>query len=57
VRCPGVVSADNAPLRIVPQRGKITEHGIESSANKHGAILHEDVARSNFADDAGHLRP
>jgi len=36
VRCAGVVSADNSPRRIIPQRGKVTEHDIESSGNKEG---------------------
>jgi predicted RNA methylase len=52
-----MVRSDNSPLRIEPKRGKVTEHGIESSGNKEWAILHEDVSRSNFADDAGKLRP
>jgi hypothetical protein len=36
VRCSGMVRSDNSPPRIVPQRGKVTEHDIESSGNKQG---------------------
>ena len=57
VRRSGVSSSQHSPPRIVPQRGKVTEDHGKSSANKERAVLHEDEARSNLADDARHLSP
>lgn len=47
----------NAPFRIEPQRGKVAKHSVESSKSEHWGILHEHVAGSYFANDAGHFFP
>jgi hypothetical protein len=41
----------------MPESGQITEDSPEYSRNEHWAVLHEDVARSNLANDARHLSP
>lgn len=57
VRSSGVACPYNAPLRIEPQRGKVSEDDIESP-NKEGCdVLHEDVPGSNLANDAREVNP
>jgi hypothetical protein len=53
----GGVCSDNSPPRIVPQRGKVTQHSVESSGNKDGAVFNECVLGLYFANDAGELTP
>lgn len=57
VRGAGVDRSQHAPSRVIPQRGKITEDSGKSSVNKSWAVFHEDVTRSNFADNARHVSP
>jgi len=53
----GGVCSDNSPPRIIPQRGKVTQHPVESSGNKDGAVLNECVPGSYFPNDSGKLTP
>jgi hypothetical protein len=57
VRGANVASSQHVPSRIVPERGQVTEHDIESAISEIWAVLHESVDRSNFANDASELRP
>src|SRR5258708_106105 len=46
------------PLRIEPQRGKISEYAIKSSSRSEAwHILKEYEGRLDFADDSGDGRP
>jgi hypothetical protein len=57
MRSSDIDSSHNSPSRIIPHRGKVSKHSVESSNSKHWAVLHEDVAWSNFANDSGKLTP
>ena len=57
VRSSGLLRAVHAPLRIEPHRGQIPENSVEPPSIEHCGVLHEDVAWSHFANDAGHLEP
>jgi len=57
VRSSGIGSSEHAPFRIEPQRGQVAENDIEPARGKQWGIFHEDVARSNFANDPCHFRP
>jgi hypothetical protein len=50
-------SRDAMPLRIVPERGQVPENGSESSPEKRGDILHDDVSGSNLANKTGVFTP
>ena len=54
---PGVGSAQHTPLRIVPQRGQVSEYDSKPPRSEDWAVLHKDVARSYLANDAGHVSP
>lgn len=57
VRSPSVVRSNNSPPRIIPQGGKVGEHGVESSGNKEWAVFHPHEAGSNFTDNPRHVLP
>jgi hypothetical protein len=57
VRSPNVLRSQHHPSRIVPERGKVTEDDGKSSTNKQWAVFHENVSRSNLADNSRHLSP
>lgn len=57
MRRTGVACSQHSPSRIVPQRGQVAENASKSARSEHWGVLHEDEARSYFANDAGHLRP
>jgi hypothetical protein len=48
---------DTIPLRIIPERGQVPENAVESVVSECGHVFHEDEAGSNFANDAGKVRP
>jgi hypothetical protein len=48
---------DAVPFRIVPARGQVSENSAESPASEGGNVLHENVARSNQANDPDKLAP
>lgn len=50
-------SAQHSPSRVIPERGQVTEDSSESASNESWAVFHEDVARSNLANDASELGP
>jgi len=45
------------PRRVIPERGQVTEDGIESSNKEPWHVLHEDEARSKYANDVRHVGP
>jgi hypothetical protein len=45
------------PRRIVPARGKVTEHDVESPAAEDGDVLDDDRRRSKLSDEARELGP
>ena len=57
VRSSDVACSEHHPLRIVPERGKVFEDDAEPPVDEERAVLDEDVARHDFADDSGHLTP
>jgi hypothetical protein len=52
-----LVRPHNSPLRIETQLGKVSKDGPESPNREICDVLHEDVAWSHFANDAGHFLP
>jgi len=55
----GMVRANDSPLRIEPHLGQVSEYKSKPPplSNEVWRVLHEDVARSYFANDPGHLHP
>jgi hypothetical protein len=53
----GFVCSEHSPLRIVPQRGQVTEHGVESAKSEGWGVFHEDVTGHHLANDSGELSP
>jgi hypothetical protein len=53
----GVVRAQDAPFRIEPQRGQVSENSSKPSTNEHWGVFHEDETGSNLANDPGKFRP
>jgi hypothetical protein len=53
----GIRSAETAPLRIVPQAGKITEDQCESLGSESRRVFHEHDWRQNLGNDALELGP
>jgi hypothetical protein len=51
------VSADTIPLRIIPERGKVSENDSEPTSSEGCNILHEYEAGSKLANEASKLRP
>jgi hypothetical protein len=45
------------PLRIVPARGKVTEHDGETARPEGGNVFDEDPRRPDFVDDSVELTP
>jgi hypothetical protein len=50
-------SAYAVPLRIVPERGQVSENVSKPSMKQCCDVLHDDVARSNLANNSGVLAP
>lgn len=42
---------------MIPERGQVTEHDVESASSEIWAVLHEREARSNLANDASEVSP
>lgn len=57
VRSSGMDRPDNAPPRIEPQRGKVSQDNVKASGNKHWTVFHQHVSGSYLTDDAGHVCP
>ena len=57
VRGANIGRSEHAPLRIVPERGQVTEHGPESPSNESWRVFHEAESWSYLANDAGHFSP
>lgn len=45
------------PLRIVPERGKVSENSMQSSLGDGGHVFHNDESRSNVANNSSELAP
>ena len=57
MRRPNVGSSQHCPPAVIPERGQVTEDSPKSSSKEGWAVLHEDVAGSNFANDPRHVSP
>ena len=57
MRRPNVGSSQHCPFAVIPERGQITEDSPKSSSKEGWAVLHEDVAGSNLANDPRHVSP
>ena len=57
MRRPNVGSSQHCPFAVIPERGQITEDSPKASSKEGWAVLHEDVAGSNLANDARHVSP
>jgi hypothetical protein len=57
VRRSNVGSSQHCPPAVIPERGQVTEDASQSSSNEGWAVLHEDEAGSNFANDPRHVGP
>jgi hypothetical protein len=45
------------PLRVIPERGQVSENSLNSPSKQSCDVLHDDVAGSNFANKTGELSP
>jgi hypothetical protein len=57
VRRSDIGSSQHSPPAVIPERGQVTEDSSKSSSNEGWAVLHEDEAGSNFANDPRHVGP
>ena len=57
VRGSGVGSAKADPLRVIPERGQVTEDFLEPARAERGDVLQEDVAGSKMAKAVGDGEP
>jgi hypothetical protein len=53
----GFICSKHTPSRIKPQRGQVSENCSKSQSNESWGVFHEDVARSNLANDSSKLTP
>jgi hypothetical protein len=49
--------SEHSPARIKPHLGQISKNSSKPASSEHWGVLHEHVARSHFANDAGHFAP
>jgi hypothetical protein len=52
-----VCCAHNAPFRVIPHFGKVTEDHGKSSLDEQRAVFHEDVSGSYLTDNSRHVLP
>jgi hypothetical protein len=45
------------PLDVIPERGQVSEYLAMPSTKQSCDVLHDDVSRSNVANNAGELTP
>lgn len=45
------------PLRVIPERGQVSENLAVPSTKQSCDVLHDDESRSNVANDSGELNP
>jgi len=45
------------PLRIIPERGQVSENVAKPSTKQRCDVLHDDVAGTKFANETGIFRP
>lgn len=45
------------PLRVIPERGQVSENLAVPSTKQSCDVLHDDVPWSNLANDSGELDP
>jgi hypothetical protein len=57
MRSADIASSQHCPSTVIPERGQVTEDSSDSPKKDCWAVLHEDDARSNFANDARHVPP
>jgi hypothetical protein len=54
---PDIGSSQHCPSAVIPERGQVTEDDSEPPSKESWAVLHEDEAGSNLANDARHVGP
>lgn len=57
VRRANATSRYAMPLRVIPERGHVSENFAVPSTKQSCDVLHDDVPRSNVANDSGELDP
>jgi hypothetical protein len=57
MRRANVGRSQHSPFRIIPERGQIGEHTVESSMSESWRVFHADESRSYLAHDASVLAP
>jgi hypothetical protein len=57
VRGSNVASPYATPLRIIPERGQVSENNAKSPSKQSCDVLHDDVSRSYLANNPGELLP
>jgi hypothetical protein len=57
MRGTNVVSSQTFPLRIIPALGQVPENSVKPSNKQSCDVLHDDVAGSYLANQAGILSP
>jgi len=57
VRCTNGGSRDRVPLRIEPERGKVSQYGKQATASKCPDVLHDDDRWSYVANEACKVAP
>jgi hypothetical protein len=50
-------SWNNVPFRVIPERGQRPENDVHSSSKESCDVLHDNVSRSNLANDPSKLVP
>ena len=57
VSCSSVRSGKHSPDSIIPQSGQVSENDAKPPKSESCRVFHDDVARSNLANDSGHFTP
>jgi hypothetical protein len=57
VRRTNGASWNNMPLRVIPERGKVTENGSHSSSKERCHVFHKHISGSYLANDPSELVP
>jgi hypothetical protein len=45
------------PLRVIPERGQLSEYRVQPSSKQRCDVFHDNVAGSNFANESGKMAP
>ena len=50
-------SGDAIPFRIIPERGQVPEHDMDSPSKESCNVFHENISGSYLTDQPCHFRP